>query len=304
MTRSGHHIRINTGILAAVEKRTKPWIVPVALALSVWTATLSAETPSGGPSARTIERWNAYVAATERRIESELAVTGAFFVSDFTADRGVTRNAITSGAIPVGTLSTVDRSGRMLPVPGGTVAHWRGAVLLPRISLGSLLHVLQHPAERGPYPDDVLSLRVLNRTPNQLTLAMRLTRSKIVTATYDTEHVATYRRLGPLRASSRSVSSKIVEVVNAGTSAERVLAEGQDRGFLWRMNSYWRYEEVPGGVIVELESITLSRSIPMGLGLVLEPMIDRIARESVTRTLASVRRLYSGSRPARAASGR
>jgi hypothetical protein len=32
----------------------------------------------------------------------------------------------------------------------------------------------------------------------------------------------------------------------------------------------------------------------MGLGIVLEPTIDRIARESVTRTLASVRRLYSG----------
>jgi hypothetical protein len=304
MTRSGHDIRINTGILAAAENRPMTCIVPVALALSMWTATLSAETPSGGLSPRTIEGWNAYVAATERRIESELAATGAFFVSDFRADRGVTRNAITSGGIPVGTLSTVDRSGRMLSVPGGTVAHWRGAVLLPRISLDSLLHVLQHPDERGPYPDDVLSLRVLNRTPNQLTLAMRLTRSKIVTVTYDTEHVATYRRLGPLHASSRSISSKIAEVANAGTSAERVLAEGQDRGFLWRMNSYWRYEEVPGGVIVELESITLSRGIPLGLGLVLEPMIDRIARESVTRTLASVRRLYSGGRPARAASRR
>jgi hypothetical protein len=68
------------------------------------------------------------------------------------------------------------------------------------------------------------------------------------------------------------------------------------------MNSYWRYEEIPGGVIVELESITLSRGIPMGLGLVLEPMVDRIARESVTRTLASVRRLYADTSAARPAS--
>ena len=124
---------------------------------------------------------------------------------------------------------------------------------------------------------------------------MRLTRTKIVTATYDTEHVATYRRHAPAHASSKSVSARIVEVANAGTTRERMLAEGQDRGFLWRMNSYWRYEEVPAGVIVELESITLSRGIPMGLGVVLGPMIDRIARESVTRTLASVRRLYTSS---------
>ena len=49
---------------------------------------------------------------------------------------------------------------------------------------------------------------------------------------------------------------------------------------------------MPDGVIVELESLTLSRGIPMGMGMILEPMINRIARESVTRTLASVRRLY------------
>jgi hypothetical protein len=148
----------------------------------------------------------------------------------------------------------------------------------------------------------VSSMRVVDRRPDHLRLAMRLTRTKIVTATYDTEHVASYRRLGPARASSKSVSTRIVEVANAGTVQERVLAEGQDRGFLWRMNSYWRYEEVAAGVIVELESITLSRGVPRGLGMVLGPMIDRIARESVTRTLASVRRLYSGTDPARATS--
>jgi hypothetical protein len=276
-------------------------VVAVAVTLAVWSPALGAEASAGKPQPKTIEAWNAYVAATETRIESELAATGAFLASDATDERGVIRDAITRGVIAVGALSTVDRSGRALPVPGGTIAHWRGAVLLPGVSLDTLLHRLQHPDEGGPYPDDVLSLRVLDRAPDRLTLAMRLSRTRIVTATYDTEHAATYRRLGPTRASSRSVSTKIVEVAGAGTKAERVLAEGRDRGFLWRMNSYWRYEEVPSGVIVELESITLSRGIPMGLGIVLEPMIDRIARESVTRTLASVRRLYSGPGRARAA---
>jgi hypothetical protein len=275
------------------------WVVMVSAALAAWTPVLAAETFAGGPQPKTIQAWSAYVAATETRIESELASTDAFLVSDFTADRGVTRNAIGSGAIPVGRLSATDRAGRVLPVPGGTVAHWRGAVFLPRVSLQALLHQLQHPHECGPYPDDVVSLRVLGRAPDRLTLAMRLTRRKIVTATYDTEHVASYRRLGRTRASSRSVSTRIVEIADAGTTAERRLAEGDDRGFLWRMHSYWRYEEVPGGVIVELESLTLSRGIPIGLSLVVEPMIDRIARESVTRTLSSVRRLYSGNGPAR-----
>lgn len=275
--------------------------VAAALAFALSTTVLNAETSTTGPQPDTAAAWNAYVAATEARIEHELAASGAFLVSDFTADRHMTRDAISRGDIAVGTLSTRDRAGRTLAVPNGTVAHWRGAVLLHGVTLDALLHRLQHPDEDGPLPDDVVSLRVLSRAPNRLTLGMRLTRTKIVTATYDTEHVATYRRLGPARAASRSVSTRIVEVANAGARAERLVAEGDDRGFLWRMNSYWRYEQVPDGVIVELESITLSRGIPMGLGIVVEPIIERIARESVTRTLASVRRLYAGSPRVRAA---
>jgi hypothetical protein len=277
-------------------------LVLAATTFALWTPALDAEAAAGGPQAKTVDAWNAYVAATEARIETELSATGPFLVTDLTDDSRVIRDAIGKGQIPLGTLSTVDRSGRELEMPGGTIAHWRGAVLLPGIALDALLHRLQHPDELGPLPDDVVSMRVLSRAPDRLTLAMRLTRTKIVTATYDTEHVASYRRLGTTRASSKSVCTRIVEVADAGTGEERVLAEGQDRGFLWRMNSYWRYEEVPGGVIVELESITLSRGIPMGLGLVLEPMIDRVARESVTRTLASVRRLYANSSEVRPAS--
>jgi len=134
---------------------------------------------------------------------------------------------------------------------------------------------------------------VLHRDPDQLRLFIRMTRTKIVTVTYDTEHLVDYRRHGPSRASSRSVAARIVELDGAGTSHEREKPPGQDRGFLWRLNSYWRYEQVAGGVIVELESLTLSRSIPLGLGVIVEPIIDRIARESMTRTLDNIRRTYA-----------
>jgi hypothetical protein len=252
-----------------------------------------AETTAGGPQRQTLAAWERYVAATEARINAELETQGHFLASDFTADRDHARARLLSGEIHLGEMSTPDESGAILTIPGGTIAHWRGAVLLRHATLDSLLGRLQHPDEHGPLPDDVMSMRVLKRGPDWLTLAMRVTRTKIVTVTYDTEHLATYRRLGPSRAFSKSVSTRIAEVAGGGTATERVRAEGLDRGFLWRMNSYWRYEQVPGGVIVELESLTLSRSIPMGLGMVLGPMIDRIARESVTRTLASVRRLYA-----------
>jgi len=73
-------------------------------------------------------------------------------------------------------------------------------------------------------------------------------------------------------------------------------AEGGDRGFLWRMNSYWRYRRVDGGVLVEVESLTLSRRVPSLARPIAAPLINRIARESMIRTLETMRdRLERGS---------
>lgn len=166
-------------------------------------------------------------------------------------------------------------------------------MLLPGVTLAGLLNRLQHPQEQGPHQEDVLALRVLDRQPDQLTLFIRMTRTKIVTVTYDTEHRVEYRRHAPTRVSSRSVATKIVEIEGAGTGRESAKRQGQDRGFLWRMNSYWRYQEVPEGVIVELESLTLSRNIPLGLGALVQPIIDGIASESMTRTLTNLRQTYT-----------
>jgi hypothetical protein len=253
--------------------------------------------------AETIQAWDAYVAATESRIEDELAAPRGFLVTDFAADAATTRGALIDGAIPIGKLKTIDGEGKTIAVPDGLIAHWRGAVFLPGVTLDALLNRLQHPNERGPHQQDVVALRVLEQQPDQLRLAIRMTRRKIVTVTYDTEHVVRYRRHGPTRVSSTSVSSKIVEVDDAGTPAERALPEGNDRGFLWRMNSYWRYEQVDDGVIVELESITLSRSIPFGLGTIVEPIVDRIARESINRTLDTMRQQHGGGQVMRRARG-
>ena len=76
---------------------------------------------------------------------------------------------------------------------------------------------------------------------------LRLRRTKFVTVVYDTEYDVEYRRLGADRAWSNSISSKIVEIENAGTPRERALPEGNDSGYMWRLNSYWRYKQLDGG---------------------------------------------------------
>jgi hypothetical protein len=212
----------------------------------------------------TVAAWNACVATTEARIEREL--------SSWRRSLSVEQ--------PRGTTTNVD---------GGLISQWRGSIFLPGVQLDALLGRLRHPREQGPHQEDVLAVRVLDRGTDSLDLFIRMTRTKIVTVTYDTEHHVEYRRHGPLRASSRSVATRIAELDDAG----RARIPGEDRGFLWRMNAYWRYEQVRGGVIVDLESLTLSRGIPLGIGTVVRPLIDRIARESMSRTLDSIRRTYA-----------
>jgi hypothetical protein len=55
------------------------------------------------------------------------------------------------------------------------------------------------------------------------------------------------------------------------------------------MNSYWRFEEKDQGVYVEVESISLTRDIPTGLGWIVKPFVTSIPRESLVMTLGSTR---------------
>jgi hypothetical protein len=124
-------------------------------------------------------------------------------------------------------------------------------------------------------------------------VSLKLQRKKIVTVVYNTEHVVMFARGSGARATSASTATRIVEVVDVNTPQERELPAGDDRGFLWRLNAYWRYEQVANGVIAECESITLSRDIPAVVRFVVRPLVERAARESMARTLVSLRARFS-----------
>ena len=142
------------------------------------------------------------------------------------------------------------------------VHHWRGRVLVPRTSVDEIIARVANPAAEDMNQEDVIAARVLERRPGSLRLFLRLRRTQIVTVVYNTEHDVGYGRRSDGRAWSRSTATRIAEVAEPDTPRERERLPGDDRGFLWRLNSYWRYEAVPGGVLVECESISLSRSAP------------------------------------------
>jgi len=236
----------------------------------------------------TVAAWNAYVAATEARIARELGEDRRFLVQDFEPASDRARARLLGGDVLVSEMSAEDARGEEIAVPSGMIHHWRGAIFVPGLSLDTLLARLQNPRTEGPHQEDVLAVRILEKEPDHLRLFIKMTRTKIGTVTYNSEHDLRYVRHTPTRASSRSETTKIAELEDAGTPNEREKPVGQDRGFLWKLNSYWRYEEVPGGVIVECESLSLSRDIPWGIKQLVSPIVNRIARQSMGRTLENL----------------
>jgi len=260
------------------------------VALAACVLLVTAGPALAGPPSDTVAAWNRYVATTERRIATELADGRRFLAMDFEAGRRQRdRRRLQTGDAIVEQVATGGSEAGSIDVPGGMIHHWRGYVFIPGARLGALMSNVSDPTgPRSIEQEDVLETRVVSRQADGLRLFLKLQRRSLVSVAYNTEHDVRYRRHSDTRASSHSVATKIAELTDVGLPSERERAGDEDRGFLWRMNSYWRYEAVPGGVIVELESLTLSRGLPWGTRTLIRSLIERVARESIERTLAKL----------------
>ena len=130
---------------------------------------------------------------------------------------------------------------------------------------------------------------MLSRQGNDFKIYYRLRKKKIITVTLNTNHDVYYFPVDSRRWYSRSYSTRIAEVANADTPNEHEKPLGHDGGFLWRINSYWKFEEKDGGVYIECESFSLTRDIPAGLGWLIKPFITSIPKESLEMTMGSTR---------------
>jgi hypothetical protein len=232
--------------------------------------------------------WNRYVSATEARIARELRSPRGFLALDFAPESAAARRAVLAGEIVVESMETTGAGGAPLDVESAMVHHWRGAILIPRMTVSRLVAELQQGAPPARQ-EELLESRVLERKPDWMRVSLKLQRRKFVTVVYNTEHVMMFSRVDDARATSISTATKIAEVADVNTPQEHELPAGDDRGFLWRLNTYWRYQQVGSGVVAECESITLSRDIPAVVKFVVRPLVERAARESMTRTLVALR---------------
>jgi hypothetical protein len=173
--------------------------------------------------------------------------------------------------------------------PGALIHDWRGTAFIPGATAKGFERLLKdfdaYPTHFAP---QVLRAKVLSRQGNSLQASMRVSQRHIITVVMDSTYDVNFGRLDAQHGFSRSQSTRISEIGSPGTLSERVLSPDEEHGFLWRLNTYWTYEERDGGLVIQIESISLTRSIPTGLGWVVRPFVESVPRDSLEFTLKSV----------------
>ncbi len=178
-----------------------------------------------------------------------------------------------------------------LAVPGALIHHWRGTAFVPGANVGRMRNLLADlPAYPLEYRPQVLCARVLSGAGNRLEVAMRVREQHVLTTVMDTDYDLTFGELDGKHGFSIAHSTRVAEIAEAGTDRERTLSPAEEHGFLWRQNTYWSYGERDGGLYVQVESISLTRSIPTGLGWAVRPFVESVPRESLAFTLAATAR--------------
>jgi len=245
----------------------------------------------------TIQAFGNYVAKTESQNAESLRL-GPFLWVDSLQDRDriAAFAKLRAGEVELRRFS-INRAGGKNEVPGGMIHDWEGIIFIPGVKIDDVLRVLQDYDHHATYyAPDVASARIESRDGNQFRVFLRFRRRKIVTVVLDTEHAVTYYRDSPLRAHSRSSAERIAQVEDPGGPREKEKPPGEDDGFLWRMETWWRMEERDGGVYVQNQVVSLTRDIPAGLAWLIEPFITNIPKETLDFTLQATRKAVLNSR--------
>jgi hypothetical protein len=235
----------------------------------------------------TVEAFNRYVAVAERQRQS--GPTFLWIDGDAPAERAA-REAVRRGELAI-TRIDVRPDGRAIAVPDGLVHHWLGTVFVPGATVDHALALLQDYNRHATiYHPAVAQSRLLTSDGGRFTFFLRFFMKKVITVVVNSEHEGRFTRHDPVRAESRIYSTRVAEVEDPGSAGEREKPVGHDGGYLWRLNSYWRFDQRDGGVYLQCESISLTRGIPFGLGWVVRPFVTSIPRETLTFTLETTRK--------------
>ena len=270
---------------------TLSWIRVGIVVVAVGTAQFAHATPAAAGAElqnRTIQAFDRYVRLTEARLNSPAPFLWIDGLPD--AKRKEALDLVRRKQLSIERPETKD-NGREIDVPDGMIHHWIGTAFVAGASIDQALGVLQnYDAHQRIYAPAVAASKLQSREGDRFKFFLRFVMKKVITVVVNSDHEAVFRRPASDRAEGWIHSTRIAEVEDAGTPTEREKPIGNDGGYLWRLNTYWRLLARDGGVYIHCESVSLSRGIPFGIGWAVKPFVTSVPRESLTFTLETTRK--------------
>ena len=237
----------------------------------------------------TVAAFDRYINATQQRMASDLRNGRFFLIDDFPEARQRAYIRLQQGETYIQPVYTKE-DGKPIQVPDGLIHHWVGLAFIPGSTLSRTLAILQdYDNHEKIYKPDVRKSKLLRHEGNEFTVYLQLYRKSLVTVVVNMNLDVQYTLLSTKRAMSKAHSTRIAEVENVGKSNERELPVGNDHGYIWRLNNYWRIEERDGGVYIQVESVGLSRSVPWTVAWLVNPLIRSIPKRVLSQLLNATR---------------
>ena len=240
-----------------------------------------------------------YVRVTEARMNDDLD-DGGFFAIDALPDqrRQAAYERIRRGQIYLEPLRTLEDR-HSIRVPGGMVHHWAGVIFIPGVTLSETLAVLKdYNNHKSIYSPVIRDSKLLEHDGNDFKVYLQFYSTSVAVVVLNVNFDVAYAEFGNSRVQSTSHSQRIAEIENLGKPNERERPVGNDHGYLWRLESYWRVEEKDGGVYIQNESIALTRTIPVLLAWLINPLVKSIPRGVISSLLLKTRDAVLKARPA------
>ena len=224
------------------------------------------------PSPAALAGFDAQVASIEARLTRQHRDASAFLAGSTTPQR------LRAGDVVLEQLSPPAHP------PGALLHHWRGTAFAPGATSADFERLLRNfNAYPQRFAPEVLDAHVVSGEGDRLEAWMRVRQKHVLTVVLDSTYDVTFGRLDAQDGFSTSRSTRIYEL----DPHNQPLTPAAEHGFLWRLNTYWTWEQRDGGLYLQVESVSLSRAIPTGLGWALRPYVDSVPRESLDFTLRS-----------------
>jgi len=270
----------------ATQKRTAITLIVLA-SLSLASPMLLAETPAP----ETLKAFDSYVQTAEARNNEELAARKNFLWLDTLPESERERAYhLLKRQQTVIRHSASCASRNCSNIPGGIIHDWTAIAFVPGVTLQQTLAAIQdYDRDADYYRPTVLRAKLLSREGNSFRVFLRLKETHVLTVVMDTEYEIQYLVVDSTHAASISHSTRITEMESVGTPQEHATSPKDTHGFLWRLNSYWRFYQADGGVYIQCNAISLTRDIPTGLGWLAGRFVENVPRESLNFTLTATR---------------